>query len=157
MDRGTMVAITGVFHEFCTLLAKAIWDKSQGAFTDQKARSRLTELRRQLHRAASKDSDWLDLIAGADSIYRCLLLRQLEPFALSMLSQQSLVGFAVLIVDDGEIRDRTDLTDPAHSVSLANRIYFLRAWPGSAVVLVGRLADGKMVKLAEKLVSAEGS
>lgn len=149
-----MSARTGMLHEFCTLLARSMYEHGLGA-SDPKLRGRLIQLRRQLHQS-SADPKWMDVLAGADCIYRTMMQIGSAPFADSMIKDQvGLVGFSVLIVEEGEVRHRTDLSEVASSVEMANRAYFLHAWPGSTVVLTGRSQEGRMVKLADKTVRAE--
>jgi hypothetical protein len=47
------------------------------------------------------------------------------------------------------------LSEVSDAVSMANRAYFLHSWPGSTVVLTGRIRNGRMVSLADKTVRAE--
>jgi len=161
-----MSALTGMFHEFCTLLARSMYDHGLGA-SDPKVRGRLIQLRRQLHQDMT-DPKWIDVLAGADCIYRTMMQIGNAPFAEGILRENKaylselrteqaggLVGFSVLIVEDGEVRHRTDLSEVSDAVSMANRAYFLHAWPGSTVVLTGRIRNGRMVSLADKTVRAE--
>lgn len=154
MGGENMSALTGMLHEFCTLLARSMYEHGLGA-SDPKIRGRLIQLRRQLHQSMT-DPKWIDVLAGADCIYRTMMQIGSTPFADSMVKDQvGLTGFSVLIVEEGEVRHRTDLSEAAGSVEMANRAYFLHAWPGTTVVLTGRTREGRMVKLADITVRAE--
>lgn len=134
-------------HEFCTLLATAIFESKP-----DRSSERLAELRRAMSRHELGTEEF-NIVAGLDAIYRSVR-RNIDPstFSLAACKGESVQSFRVAIADDGEIRHMVKLSRDDDAVYEAERQFVTRAWPGSTVLLMAELADGKLISCDHKRV-----
>lgn len=136
-------------HEFCTLLAKAIFESKP-----ERSSKRLVELRRAiLSKRSELSGDEFNVIAGLDAIYRTVR-RNIEPitFSVAACREESIKSFRVAIVEDGEIRHMVRISRDDDAVYEAEAQFLTDAWPGSTVLLMAELADGKLINCDHKRV-----
>lgn len=136
-------------HEFCTLLAKAIYQSDP-----RLAEQRLLDLRLALlKQSRSLSSDEFTVIAGLDALYRTVR-RNVDPniFSLAACKGEDVSGFKVAIADEGEIVQMVRFARGDVAVSEAEKLFCTVAWPGSTVVLMAELEDGKILKCDHKRV-----
>lgn len=128
-------------HEFCTLLALGVYEGNPARFA-----SRLLALRRSLHSAMREGGADQDVIAGVDALYRVLRRNDLPvAFMTNGCEGESVRSFQVAIAEQGEIRSMKSFTAAVDAQNAAEKEFYTRAWPGSVVLLLAKLSDGKLI------------
>ena len=102
---------------------------------------------------AKADEEWVDLVAGVDHFFRVLFPQTGPLFSIDACKGHEVLSYRVALIHDGEIRHQMDkFTNPVQAMTVAERWFYLLAWPGTTVMLLAELDSGQLIKCSERRV-----